>query len=118
MRATRVNILKTDDDAILQTMREGASSYNFDVPPGRYEIELRFAEPKFKTAGQRVFTIKINGQTFTERLDVFAQAGYMTQLTKRTTQTVTGDQGIRIEFVPLTNLPIVSGIRLKRIDQE
>ncbi|HKP70055.1 MAG TPA: glycoside hydrolase family 2 TIM barrel-domain containing protein, partial [Pyrinomonadaceae bacterium] len=112
---TRVNILGTDDDAIFQTMREGPSSYTFAVPAGRYEIELRFAEPKFKTAGERVFGVKINGEMFADRLDVFAATGYMTQLTRRTNATVTGTTGITIDFLPIKNQPIVSGIRVRRI---
>ena len=99
-------------------MLEGASEYHFEVPDGRYAIELRFAEPKFKAAGERVFAIKINGQIFVDKLDVFAEAGYMTALTRRTTQTATGAKGITIEFAPVTNLPIVSGIRVKRIKEE
>ena len=114
---TRVNILGTPDDAIYQTMREGASTYKFAVPPGQYEVEIRFAEPKFKTAGERVFAVRVNGQDFADRLDVFAAVGYMTQLTRRTTVSVTSGGEISLEFVPITNLPIVSGIRVRKMDQ-
>ena len=113
---TRVNILGTSDDAIYQTMREGESTYKFDVPDGRYEVELRFAEPRLKATGERVFDITFNGLPFSERVDVFAEAGYMTGLTRRTTQSAAGGRGIRIEFVAIKNLPIVSGIRLKKIN--
>ena len=114
---TRVNVLGTSDDAIFQTMREGASTYAFSVPDGRYEVELRFTEPKFKAAGERIFSVKFNDQPFFDRLDIFAAAGYMTQFTRQATVTVTGGEGFSIEFVPIANLPVVSGIRVRRINR-
>ena len=115
---TRVNVLGTPDDAIFQTMRQGANEYSFQVPDGRYEIELRFAEPKFKEPHFRGFSVNINGQPFIKRLDLVAEAGYMTALTRKTAVTATGSNGIVIEFIDGGNLSTVSGIKVKRIDKE
>jgi beta-galactosidase len=115
---TRVNILGTLDDAIYQRMREGPAAYRFDVRDGRYEIELRFVESRFKSAGERVFGIRINRRAIVDRLDLIAEAGYMNKLSRTFAISATGGSGLELELVPIANLPIISGIRLTRIEQE
>ena len=43
---TQTEILLTADGPLYQTMREGVEAYCFDVPNGRYEVELLWVEPR------------------------------------------------------------------------
>jgi hypothetical protein len=45
------------------------------VGPGGYHVRLKFAETQFDRAGERAFTIWINGLKKVEALDVFATGG-------------------------------------------
>jgi beta-galactosidase len=107
------NVLNTPDDPLFQTMQEGLTGYRFDVPAGDYEVELRFAETKFEQAGQRVFDVKINGQTLLEKLDLVKEIGWQYALTKRFQ--VTATSGIVIDFAPIQGKPILSGVRIRRL---
>jgi beta-galactosidase len=106
------NVLGTEDDPLFQTMREGTGGYRFDVPPGVYEIELRFAETSFKKPGERVFDVEINGQTFLDDLDLVEEVGFQTAFTRRFT--VSTDNGILLELAASKGKPMLSAIRIRR----
>jgi hypothetical protein len=71
----------TPAQTLYQTGRFGPTTnsspmqYQFTVPNGSYVVTLKFDEPKFTQAGQRIFDVVINGQTVLSRFDIFAQAG-------------------------------------------
>lgn len=109
------NILETEDEPVFQTMREGLKSYKFDAPNGEYEIELRFAEPKFKEIGQRTFDVKINGETKIEKLDLVKEVGQFKAFTKQLRASAKDNKGIEISFTPEKDQPILSGIRIRKI---
>jgi beta-galactosidase len=109
------NILQTEDEPVFQTMREGLQAYKFDAPVGEYEIEMRFAEPKFKEIGQRIFDVKINGETKIEKLDLVKEAGFSTAFTKQFRVLAKENKGIEINFTAIKDLPIISGLRIRRL---
>lgn len=113
--STGRNVFGSLDDPLYQTMREGLSGYRFDVPEGEYEIELRFAENKFKETGQRIFDVKINGQTVLENLDLIKEAGLMESFSRKFKARAQDRRGVNIEFLAEKDKPILSGIRVKRI---
>ena len=49
--------------------------YRFAVPNGAYNVTLKFAEIWFTAAGQRVFSISINGTQVESSFDIFSAAG-------------------------------------------
>lgn len=108
------NILKTEDEPVFQTMREGLKSYKFDAPDGEYEIEIRFVEPKFKEIGQRIFDVKINGETKIEKLDLVKEVGLFKAFSKRIGVTAKNMNGIEISFTTDKEQPILSGLRIIR----
>ncbi len=67
----------------LETLRYGvngaAFSYNIPVAPGAYQVKLSFVEPNKTAAGQRLFTVSVNGQQ-SPVLDVFSLAGGQQQV--------------------------------------
>ncbi|MGI9036619.1 MAG: glycoside hydrolase family 2 TIM barrel-domain containing protein [Pyrinomonadaceae bacterium] len=110
---TDKNILNTSDDPLLQTMRENLTAYRFDVPAGVYEVELKFAETKFEKAGERVFDVKINGETMLEKLDLVKEIGMRQAFTRRFQ--INAKDGIVIGFTAIKGKPILSGVRIRRI---
>jgi glucuronoarabinoxylan endo-1,4-beta-xylanase len=71
-------ISKTSNSTLYDTQRYGSSfSYTFHVPPGTYQVTLRFSETYSGdfSVGARVFNVAINGTTVLNNLDVYAQVG-------------------------------------------
>lgn len=71
------------DAALFQTYRYGRGElrYRFPVAPGRYRVELYFAEPWYGRAGidargWRLFDVAVNGETRLSDVDLFAAAGF------------------------------------------
>ncbi|MEZ5344807.1 MAG: glycoside hydrolase family 2 TIM barrel-domain containing protein [Pyrinomonadaceae bacterium] len=113
--STLRNALGSPDDPLFQTMQEGLSGFRFDVPAGKYEIELRFVEPKFKEAGMRVFDVEINGVMIFKSFDPAKESGFMRALTKKTIVSTKDGGGINIEFSAVKDNPILSGVRIRKI---
>jgi subtilisin family serine protease len=74
-RSTKSPIAGTVADALYQDLRTGMTGYRFDVPSGHYSVVLQFAELSAKKAGQRIFSISLEGATVQPNLDIFAAAG-------------------------------------------
>ncbi|HLK66747.1 MAG TPA: malectin domain-containing carbohydrate-binding protein [Bryobacteraceae bacterium] len=88
-------------------------SYQFNVPNQSYLVTLKFADPQYAAAGQRVFGVTINGTTVLNNVDVAANAGgqYKPWDTSPIPVTVTNGQ-INIGFTNNVSLPIVSAIEI------
>lgn len=110
------NILGTDQDAVAQTAREGAVGYRFDRADGEYEIELWFAEVKAAKPGDRVFDVAINGTKRISGLDLAKAAGPFALLSRKFRLSVRDKSGISIELRPIAGQPIISGLRIRRIN--
>jgi hypothetical protein len=67
----------TKNPALYQTLRwqSGTFQYQFAVPNGVYHVNLKFAETYFPRAGQRRFSVAINGQPVLVNFDIAATAG-------------------------------------------
>jgi hypothetical protein len=74
-RSTSQDISGTERDPLYQTLRTGMSAYRFTVPNGVYRVDLSFAELQAKKAGQRVFSVEIEGTPVISGLDVVAAGG-------------------------------------------
>jgi ABC-type transporter MlaC component len=70
-----VAINNTTDDALYQTERWGASTYNIPLANGNYNLTLKFAENYWGAAGKRVFDVAVGGVTMISNLDVYAKVG-------------------------------------------
>jgi beta-galactosidase len=112
---THHRILGTTDDPLLQTTREGASAYRFDVPDGRYQVELRFVETRHDAAGERVFAVAVNGVPAEAALDLAGTVGRWHARTVELVVDATGGHGVRIELPPAKGESTISAIRVRRI---
>jgi Malectin domain/Domain of unknown function (DUF4982) len=63
VKSTSATISGTADQAEYQTYRYGTFTYNIPVVNGTYTVYLKFVEPTFTAAGQRVFSVTAEGQT-------------------------------------------------------
>ncbi len=92
----------------------GAMKYSLPVKSGSYEVRLYFAETPYsggvKAAGQRVFDVKVEGQTKVSNLDIYKEAG-MNALQKTVFITVT-DGNLDIDFVRKVGNPQINGIEI------
>jgi len=97
------------------TERYSMDGYRFDVPNGMYAVRLHFAETYdgIEKAGDRVFTVKIQGKEAIKDLDVLKEAGkFATPLVKEVTDIRVTDGKLLIEFVPNIQNPEINGIEV------
>lgn len=88
--------------------------WNFPVTKaGTYTLRLYFAETNSAAYGKglRKFGIKAEGATLVASQDIYAEAGSKTALMKTFNVTVT-DGALSLEFIRITNNPIVNGIEV------
>jgi beta-galactosidase len=129
---TNKNILGTDDDPIYATQRVGLSDYKLDVPDGKYEINLLFAEllskkemeasvydlggqPQKENVTERSFDVLINGQKI---LDAIGDNNYLEPeraFSSRFTIIVLGGKGIDISFKSIKGEAILNGLQVKKV---
>jgi hypothetical protein len=123
--ATGREIEGTEDGRLYQTQRYGdggSFAYRFDVPNGRYEVELRFAEIFFDEPGERIFDVWIEGQTLLDDFDVVDQAEGPFRALIRTFTVELDDEQLNVRFardwVNGIENPIINALRVTKIDQQ
>ncbi len=109
----------TRDAPLYQTEENGPAGelvYTFaGLPPGAYEVTLKFAEIWHKQKGARVFDVALNGKTVLRNFDILAEAGGPDRAVDRTFKVVLGKEGrLRITFPRArADRPKVSAILLE-----
>ena len=93
----------TEDDAIYQSLRYRLDGYSFVVPNGTYTVTLHFAEMYFTTPGSRVFDTTIEGVLLIDDLDMVAEAGPATVLTREFSGVAVFDGQLDIASPPAPN---------------
>jgi beta-galactosidase len=103
-----------DQAVLFETYREGTFSYRVPVAPGRYQVTLRFFEPKADAAaGQRVFDVAAGGSVPLKGFDVVAAAGGAMKPVEKSFTAEAKDKGLVIDFRPKTGQAIVSAIEVQ-----
>ncbi len=99
---TGLTIAAKEDPELYETERWGPDfSYAFPVPPGKYKVNLKFAETYVKEPGQRVFDVVINGKKVLDHFDILKEAGGFGKGIEKNFAEVEPDRGglIKIRFV-------------------
>lgn len=106
-------IAGTQDDDIYTShhWNTGEFAYNFPISNGDYVVELMFAEIFYERAGDRVFSVDIEGERVLNNLDVVAQAGANTAYDQSFSTRVL-DGSLQVVFSPNVENPMISGIRI------
>ena len=109
-------IAGTADPALYQTGRYNSTfRYGIPVPPGNYEVILKFAETYWTGAGDRVFNVSINGNPALTGFDIYAAAGGAFKAVDETFTNVTPSLSnlITISFGPASaDNPTVNAIEV------
>ncbi|HUT01824.1 MAG TPA: malectin [Phycisphaerae bacterium] len=95
--------------------RYNMKAYQFSLENGTYDVRLHFAETyKGHTKpGQRVFSVKINGEMKVKDLDVLKEAGgFAKPLVKECKGIVVTDGKLKIEFVEGVQNPEINAIEI------
>ncbi|HON65040.1 MAG TPA: malectin domain-containing carbohydrate-binding protein [Phycisphaerae bacterium] len=100
----------TQEAPVYQSQRTGLQSYCLPAPNGTHGVTLKFCELEHVERGQRVFTIKLQGEPVLERFDIFAEAGPAKALDKRFEGVKVTDGWLVIEFVPIVGEPCLAGL--------
>lgn len=130
---TDKNIVGTDDDPIYQTQQTGIQQYRLDVPAGKYEVVLHFAE---LMGGQsqtllynlsndvneskeqaRVFNVRVNGKPFLQRLNLAADYGAAKAVVKSITIVAKEEEGVVVDFEAVVGEPVLNAIQVKKLDE-
>ncbi len=118
---TTTSIAGTSDPGLYQSGRwdaEGGAEliYSYGLASGRYKITLHFAEtysPVFNVGG-RVFDVAMEGIVLMAGVDIYAEAGANTALTKSVVLDVI-DGALDIEFLHKVQNPAVRAIEIIRL---
>ena len=130
-KSTQSEVACTDDGPLYQTMLEGIEGYRFDVPVGRYELELLFVDTHQKQAQSAyllgrdkeqsdmidkavVFDIEANGQLLESNFMPSVEAGYFTAI-RRSYVVDVAQEGLTIHFLSKKGKAFLSGIRLRKL---
>ena len=102
--------------AVYQTERVGSFTYTIPglTAEANYTVNLHFAEIYWTAAGQRIFSVAINGATVLTNFDVFATAGGEDiAIVETFAATATSSGTIVIAFNPgSADIPKISGIQI------
>ena len=115
---TNKNILGTHHDPIYATQRVAIDDFKLDVPDGKYQVALLFAEllsNKERGAAGRSFDVFINGQKVLEGLGDDNYLAPERAFSVRYTISVINGTGIDVSFKPIKGESILNGIQVKRV---
>ena len=126
-RVTHDPIRGVRDWEVFQYFRFGRHelSYRFQVPDGKYRIELFFVEPWHGTGGSdktdceglRIFDVAVNGNVVLNDLDIWAEAGH-DQAVKKTVYADVKDGQIVISFPEVkAGQAVISAIAIATADK-
>ncbi|MCX5771763.1 MAG: malectin domain-containing carbohydrate-binding protein [Candidatus Hydrogenedentes bacterium] len=111
-------IAGTNNDALYQSERwdplpTPEMVYSFPLGPGEYVVRLHFAEiySGITGPGQRVFSVRLEGQPVLTNFDIYAEAGPKTALVKQFSVSVQ-DGSLQIQFVHGIENPKISAIEI------
>jgi beta-galactosidase len=113
-RLSHRRIRGSEDDALFQATREGASAYRFDVVDGAYDVRIALAETRFDRPGARSVTVHVNGVPVFEDVDLAASSGPHTAVERTVRVSATGGEGILVKLEATGGGTTVSGVEVHR----
>jgi hypothetical protein len=99
----------TDDPDLYLTYRYGNFSYALPLANGTYDLCLRFIEPYWTQAGQRIFRVNAQGLALLTDFDIYSQVGQFYALDRCFVVEV-ADYTLQITFSASVDNGIVSAV--------
>lgn len=91
-------INNTTADVLYQSERYGKYKYEIPVTNSTYSVQLRFVELFQTAAGNRLFSVTVEGQPVLTDFDLFAEAGHDTAYDLAVSNVMVVDQSLTIEL--------------------
>lgn len=98
------------DAPVYLTCRYNMQGFRFKIPNGDYRVTLKFCEPTFSNANQRVCDVRLQGKTVIEGLDIFAKVGKFKPYDETIENVRVSNGLLSIDFVNRVSMACVSGI--------
>jgi len=112
-RFPQASIANTQDAPLYQTVRYDLGTITAAVPAGNYKVTLKFCEPHFDKAGERICDVRVQGKTVIENLDILAQVGKFAALDYTFEDVAVTKDTLTIELVARKSLPCISAIAVE-----
>jgi len=106
-------IADTADAPLYQTVRYNLSAYHLPATNGLCKVTLKFCEPHYDAAGQRIFDVKLQGQTVITNLDIFAKVGKNRALDFGFPEVAVTNGWLDIDFVPRVEFPSIAALAVE-----
>jgi hypothetical protein len=114
LSTSTVAIANTSSAPLYQSFRYNWTdfAYHFPVANGTYSVRLLFAETQYASQGQRVFSVKLNGQNALTNFDVIAAAGGSNTAVDRIFPVTVTNDSIDLQLVQSVSNPMLSAIEI------
>ncbi len=132
---TDKNIRGTFNDPVYQTQLVGLDGYQLNVPKGKYEVTMHFAElmgngiqsvlpynldslvaEGKEVPPQRVFDVYLNDKLVLKNINLAASYGVANSVQKRFECTVIDEKGIRLLFKSIKGKTVLNALQVKKIN--
>ncbi len=129
------NIRGTANDPIYQTQLVGLDGYQLDVPKGKYELTLYFAElvgdnnqsvlpynldslmaTSKDIPAQRVFDVYLNNKLIVSKLNLAATYGVAKSVQKKFECIVIDDKGIKLLFNSVNGQAVLNALQVRKME--
>lgn len=104
----------TQDATLYRSCRYDLGTIRLKAPDGKYKVTLKFCEPHFDSAGERICDVQIQGRTALTNLDIFATAGKFAALDFAFDDIAVTNGALTIELVARKSLPCISAVAVER----
>ena len=108
-------IAGTTDPFLYQDERWGIAGYRFELANGRYQVTLMWAEQFVSAPGQRVFSVKLQGDIVLKDFDILAAAGGRFKAVNRAFTATVTDRLLAIDFIQGAENPTIAAISVQPI---
>jgi hypothetical protein len=106
-------IAGTSDAPLYRSCRYDLGMIQLAAPNGTYRVTLKFCEPHFRAAGERVCDVHLQGRTVLTNLDIFARVGQFAALDHTFDDVAVTDGTLAVELVPRKSLPCISAVAVE-----
>ena len=106
-------IAGTEDATIYRSCRYDLGTIRLRAPAGKYKVTLKFCEPYFKSAGERIFDVKVQGRTVLDNLDIFAKVGQFAAFDFTCEDVAVANGELTVELVARKSLPCISAVAVE-----
>lgn len=101
-----------EEEDIYRDVRVGMKAYRLTLPNGNYHARLKFCELQYASVGQRVFGVRVQGVTVTNRLDIVAAVGKNTAYQLCSPDVKVTNGVLVIEFDHITGEPCIAAMSI------